>query len=63
MSDDDVRALMAIGGPEEVAARLQWALENGATSVNVLWIGSSDGIAPKSQAFAESVMPLLRKAS
>jgi alkanesulfonate monooxygenase SsuD/methylene tetrahydromethanopterin reductase-like flavin-dependent oxidoreductase (luciferase family) len=54
---------MAIGGPEEVAARLQWALENGATSVNVLWIGSSDGIAPKSQAFAESVMPLLRKAS
>ncbi|HEX3801936.1 MAG TPA: LLM class flavin-dependent oxidoreductase [Solirubrobacteraceae bacterium] len=60
VSDDDVRALMAIGGPEEIADRLQSSLERGATSVNVLWIGASDGIAPNLRRFAETVTPLFR---
>jgi 5,10-methylenetetrahydromethanopterin reductase len=57
--DEDVRALMAIGEPEEIASTLQGALESGASSVNVLWVGSSDGIGPNLTRFARDVMPLL----
>jgi 5,10-methylenetetrahydromethanopterin reductase len=60
VSDTDVCALMAIGGPVEIASRLEAALARGATSVNVLWIGSSDGIGPNLIRFADAVMPLLR---
>jgi 5,10-methylenetetrahydromethanopterin reductase len=60
VTDDAVRALMIIGNPGDVASRLQMALEKGASSLNVLWIGPTDGIAPNLTRFARDVMPLLR---
>jgi 5,10-methylenetetrahydromethanopterin reductase len=58
--DSAVTALMAIDRPDAVAARLQTALSRGATSVNVLYVGSPEGLVPNLRRFAEEVMPLLR---
>jgi 5,10-methylenetetrahydromethanopterin reductase len=58
--DSAVSALMAIDRPEAVAERLHAALAGGATSVNVLYVGSDDGLLPNLRRFAAEVMPALR---
>jgi 5,10-methylenetetrahydromethanopterin reductase len=58
--DTAVSALMAIDRPEAVAERLRSALDCGATSVNVLYVGSDEGLVPNLRRFAHEVMPALR---
>ena len=58
--DTAVSALMAIDRPEAVAERLRAALDSGATSVNVLYVGSDEGLLPNLRRFAAEVMPALR---
>jgi len=58
--DTSVSALMAIDRPEAVAERLRDALDSGATSVNVLYVGSDEGLLPNLRRFADEVMPALR---
>jgi 5,10-methylenetetrahydromethanopterin reductase len=58
--DSAVSALMAIDQPEAVAERLRTALESGANSVNVLYVGSDEGLLPNLRRFAAEVMPALR---
>lgn len=58
--DTAVSALMAIDRPEAVADRLRAALDSGATSVNVLYVGSDAGLLPNLRRFATEVMPALR---
>jgi len=58
--DSAVSALMAIDRPEAVAERLRAALDSGATSVNVLYVGSDEGLLPNLRRFAAEVIPALR---
>jgi 5,10-methylenetetrahydromethanopterin reductase len=58
--DSAVLALMAIGPPATIIDRLQAAINAGATSINVLWVGSVDGLLPNLRRFAADVMPALR---
>ena len=58
--DTAVTALMAIGRPGDVAERLQRALASGATSINLLYVGGTDGLLPNLRRFAAEVMPALR---
>jgi alkanesulfonate monooxygenase SsuD/methylene tetrahydromethanopterin reductase-like flavin-dependent oxidoreductase (luciferase family) len=58
--DSAVLALMAIGPPATIIDRLQAAINAGATSINVLWVGSVDGLLPNLRRFAAEVMPALR---
>jgi 5,10-methylenetetrahydromethanopterin reductase len=58
--DSAVSALMAIDRPDAVVERLRVALESGANSVNVLYVGSDEGLLPNLRRFAAEVMPALR---
>lgn len=58
--DTAISALMAIDRPQGVADRLRAALDSGATSVNLLYVGNDEGLLPNLRRFATDVMPALR---